>query len=441
MVVAPEFGRKGKAWRPARLEGLPRLSRDDAALALRLEGVFPEDQRAQLVEAIRSRVEDVAQEKVQLDFEEIALKSHAALQKELSDPALLATLSLAPHLPRALLEVELGLSHALVDLLLGGAGETVALRALSDIEEGVVSFVLLEALRAVSGVRGTDVATIQLESMLRTSQDAMAMLSTEGPILVFQVRVTVGTQPGHARLAIPLAALPQGRPSLSGPRFAASVAAHLGRLSSVRTELRCSVGHAELTLADVRALGPGDVVLVESPTARPDRGEGGTGWLEVGRGRRAHIESELALGDSVWQVTLKAFHPGEKGWAGKAPGAAEEAAGEALEAGLEAMPAPPPEAPETSEVTHPQEEASIMSGTGGEGSELLGDVPLQLSVELARIPMTADQVVALRIGQVVELHRGANEPVELTINGKAVARGELVEIEGQLGVRVQSLVG
>src|SRR5690606_40016728 len=134
-----------------------------------------------------------------------------------------------PHLPRALLEVELGLSHALVDLLLGGAGETVALRALSDIEEGVVSFVLLEALRAVSSVRGTDVATLQLESMLRTSQYAMAMLSSDGPILVFQVRVTVGTQPGHARLAIPLAALPEGRPALSGPRFEAAVGSHLGR--------------------------------------------------------------------------------------------------------------------------------------------------------------------------------------------------------------------
>src|SRR5690606_3748103 len=150
---------------------------------------------------------------------------------------------------------------------------------------------------------------------------------------------------------------------------------------------------------------------------------------------------ELALAERGWQVTLKAFHPGERGWAGKAPGAAEEAAEAALEAGAEAIASPQAEAPEVSEVTHRQEEGSIMSGNGGEGSEVLGDVPVQLSVELERIPMSADQVVALRIGQVVELHRGANERVELTINGKAVARGELVEIEGQLGVRVQSLVG
>ena len=81
-----------------------------------------------------------------------------------------------------------------------------------------------------------------------------------------------------------------------------------------------------------------------------------------------------------------------------------------------------------------------MSGTS-DGAELLGDVPLQLTVELARLPMTADAVVALRVGQVVDLQRTATEPVELSVNGKVVARGELVEIEGQLGVRVQSLVG
>src|SRR5690606_30795852 len=102
-----------------------------------------------------------------------------ALAQQLTDPALLAKLSLGPQLPRAVLEVELGLSHAMVDLLLGGAGETVALRALSDIEEGVVSFVLLEALRAVASVRGTDVETLQLEGMLRGASEALALLGDQ----------------------------------------------------------------------------------------------------------------------------------------------------------------------------------------------------------------------------------------------------------------------
>jgi flagellar motor switch protein FliM len=76
-----------------------------------------------------------------------------------------------------------------------------------------------------------------------------------------------------------------------------------------------------------------------------------------------------------------------------------------------------------------------------DAGDLLGDIPLQICVELARVPVTAEEVVSLRAGQVVELHRAPGEPVDLSVNGKVVARGELVEIEGQLGVRILSLAG
>ena len=49
--------------------------------------------------------------------------------------------------------------------------------------------------------------------------------------------------------------------------------------------------------------------------------------------------------------------------------------------------------------------------------------------------------LALQVGQVVDLNRVAGEPVEMSVNGKVVARGELVEVEGHLGVRILSLAG
>ena len=81
-----------------------------------------------------------------------------------------------------------------------------------------------------------------------------------------------------------------------------------------------------------------------------------------------------------------------------------------------------------------------MSDTN-EGAELLNDIPLQIAVELGRLPVTAEQVVALRVGQLLDLGRTPGEPVELSVNGKIVARGELVEVEGHLGVRILSLAG
>ncbi|MGQ0505339.1 MAG: FliM/FliN family flagellar motor switch protein, partial [Myxococcaceae bacterium] len=76
-----------------------------------------------------------------------------------------------------------------------------------------------------------------------------------------------------------------------------------------------------------------------------------------------------------------------------------------------------------------------------DGAELLNDIPLQIAVELGRVPVTAEEVVALKVGQVVDLARVPGEPVDLSVNGKVIARGELVEVEGHLGVRVLSLTG
>ena len=75
-----------------------------------------------------------------------------------------------------------------------------------------------------------------------------------------------------------------------------------------------------------------------------------------------------------------------------------------------------------------------------DGAELLGDIPLQVTVELGRVAFSAEEVVSLHVGQIIDLNRVPNEPVELSVHGKVVARGELVEVEGQVGVRILSLV-
>ena len=70
---------------------------------------------------------------------------------------------------------------------------------------------------------------------------------------------------------------------------------------------------------------------------------------------------------------------------------------------------------------------------------LLGDIPMVAVVELGRVQLTADEVVRLRSGQLIEIGRSPTEPVDLVVNGKLVAKGELVEIEGSLGVKLVSL--
>ncbi|HKI16588.1 MAG TPA: FliM/FliN family flagellar motor switch protein [Isosphaeraceae bacterium] len=67
------------------------------------------------------------------------------------------------------------------------------------------------------------------------------------------------------------------------------------------------------------------------------------------------------------------------------------------------------------------------------------DVPVTLTVELGRVNLTVSQVADLKPGDVVELARNSRAPVELTSNGRLVARGELILIDTDLGVRVTNV--
>jgi flagellar motor switch protein FliN/FliY len=81
-------------------------------------------------------------------------------------------------------------------------------------------------------------------------------------------------------------------------------------------------------------------------------------------------------------------------------------------------------------------------GAGADGADLrrLYDVPVELAVEIGRTRMTIGQTLELRPGSVVSLNRLAGEPVDLLINGKPIARGEVVVIDEEFGLRITDVV-
>jgi flagellar motor switch protein FliN/FliY len=72
--------------------------------------------------------------------------------------------------------------------------------------------------------------------------------------------------------------------------------------------------------------------------------------------------------------------------------------------------------------------------------ELILDVPLGVSVELGRVKMPVRQLLSLTAGSVVELAKLAGEPLDVLINGRAVARGEAVMVNDKFGVRLTEIV-
>jgi flagellar motor switch protein FliN len=70
----------------------------------------------------------------------------------------------------------------------------------------------------------------------------------------------------------------------------------------------------------------------------------------------------------------------------------------------------------------------------------LGDVPLEMSVEIGRTQMTVGDTLDLRAGSIVILERLAGEPVDLLVNGTPIARGEVVIVDEQFGLRVTEIL-
>lgn len=81
------------------------------------------------------------------------------------------------------------------------------------------------------------------------------------------------------------------------------------------------------------------------------------------------------------------------------------------------------------------------SAAGNSYLDIILDVPVKLSVELGSCQMPMREVLELAVGSVVQLDKIADEPVQLSINRKLVARGEVVVVENQFGIKITELIG
>ena len=79
-------------------------------------------------------------------------------------------------------------------------------------------------------------------------------------------------------------------------------------------------------------------------------------------------------------------------------------------------------------------------GTNDMGNlELINDIPLQVTVELGRTHKSLMEVMHFGVGTIIVLDRMAGEPVDVIVNGKRIARGEVVVIDENYGVRINEI--
>lgn len=71
---------------------------------------------------------------------------------------------------------------------------------------------------------------------------------------------------------------------------------------------------------------------------------------------------------------------------------------------------------------------------------VLLDVPVSLTVELGSCQMPMRDVLQLAVGSVVQLDTCADDPVQLSVNRKLVARGEVVVVENRFGIKITEII-
>ena len=83
---------------------------------------------------------------------------------------------------------------------------------------------------------------------------------------------------------------------------------------------------------------------------------------------------------------------------------------------------------------------NIPVGYGPENIDLIMDVPLEVTVELGRTSKSIKEILDFTPGTIIDLNRIAGEPIDVLVNGKYVAKGEVVIIEESYGIRITDIV-
>lgn len=87
----------------------------------------------------------------------------------------------------------------------------------------------------------------------------------------------------------------------------------------------------------------------------------------------------------------------------------------------------------------------VSEAGGGNGDmhpsiDVILDVPVTLSLEVGRAQMSVGNLLRLSQGSVVELDRGAGEPLDVLVNGALVAHGEIVVVNDKFGIRLTDVI-
>lgn len=411
---------------------LARLSENEAHFSSAIASLPPplsSDAQATIVRTL-TRYTHVAADEVSLQL--ISLREGdlpSVVWRPETAPRVFISVALEPDGARLACEIISGFGSVIVDRMLGGDGTSPeAVRALSKTEQAVFEFICLGLIRELNA--GIGEPLLRLEGITTQPPEWLAgNLKVGGEAengarnargLILSLRVWLGPKSAVGRLYLTSAALAaldaEGNPLLA--RRARTKEEQLKGYERYvpHVPLQMLIGRTEATVADLAQLERGDVVLLEQQNVTWQHGKF-TGQASV----RAGDGHNLTFDGSV--AGLKD----------------EETEDGTIRLLIENISVAPVRA--EAKRLMMEEEKNLESNDEESAVAALDELMLTLYVELGTRLISLSELANLRAGQILDLGCKATDPVDLTTGERRIARGELIDIEGRLGVRITHVLG
>jgi type III secretion system YscQ/HrcQ family protein len=259
--------------------------------------------------------------------------------------------------------------------------------------------------------------------------DVQDVTDNEGHYHLLAVKIAAGKRVGYVRILVP-----QGLMTSTFSTTPLQMRSTPEELDVMRRVLkgignslvpgRVEIATLDLSEDDIADIEVGDIVILENhQVSLAPTGIEGRGFVKIGLGQNGGLAGTLINdGESsrfeITEIVIQEEPPQEQ---------------QNMADGEEPLEQP---------IEHDDSVGDVPTDDNlAETEGLLRDVQAPVAVELGRIKLNTQQVAKLRPGQIMRLPRAPNDPVNLVINGKLFARGELIEVDGELGVRLIQVVG
>lgn len=230
-----------------------------------------------------------------------------------------AIIGINPIKEKCIVEIDAPLALMAVEKLLGGRGDVLKLtRELTDTEQGVLEYLIVELLSHVHTVCGSDERVhMRFEKFACSGHEVRDVTGGSENVAVLVFRINMGKFSGFVRLVLPDPFISEGILNAIGSEEDRTneimwIRLGLNRFGYVKTQLWAEAGRATVMPEDLKDLEDGDVVIFDHSSLHLGKeGVGGKAVLRVGHGLNAGLDADLKLADAKVYCTITGVHEGE----------------------------------------------------------------------------------------------------------------------------------